>query len=122
MIIFQDLESCETGSTSNSAITEFDFPPGKGMHLSDLHFDLDDLYLNPQGQEVMLAHTKSPDEFFVHIISQQSGETLDRLMKNLNSLFETANRRKLTRLSKTFDAAENKLCCAQFLQDNSFYR
>ncbi|XP_053377527.1 uncharacterized protein LOC123530424 isoform X2 [Mercenaria mercenaria] len=117
-----ELEYCETSSTTTSLTTDIDFPPEKGIHLADLHFDLDDLYFNPQGQEVMLAHVRSPDEFFVHIISQQSGETLDRLMKNLNSLFENVNRRKLTKLSKTFEPEEKKLCCAQFLQDNNFYR
>ncbi|XP_053377529.1 uncharacterized protein LOC123530424 isoform X4 [Mercenaria mercenaria] len=116
-----ELEYCETSSTTTSLTTDIDFPPEKGIHLADLHFDLDDLYFNPQGQEVMLAHVRSPDEFFVHIISQQSGETLDRLMKNLNSLFENVNRRKLTKLSKTFEPEEKKLCCAQFLQDNNFY-
>ena len=90
-----------------------------GFLSSDFNLNLD---LNPQGHEVMLAHVKSPGHFYVHVISTQIGHTLDRLMKCLNQQFEKLTKKKLTRLSKSFKPEVSKLCCAQFTQDNCFYR
>ena len=89
--------------------------------LDDLAFDLVDDGFDPKWQ-VMLAHVRSPDEFYVHLITQQSGQTLDKIMKTLNTLFDKANRRRLTKLSRTFESAVGKMCCAQFSQDDKFYR
>lgn len=89
--------------------------------LADLAFDLVDDCLDPKGQ-VMMAHIKSPSEFYIHVISQQSGQTLDKIMKALNMLFQKANRRKLTKWSKMFEPDVGRLCCAQFTQDKNFYR
>ena len=106
-----------------SSVTEPDMSDARsvdtGFHSSDLNFNLDP---NPQGQKVMLAHVKSPGLFYVHIVSKQVGSSLDRLMKCLNQQFEKMNRRSLARLSKSLKPAVNKMVCAQFLEDNSFYR
>lgn len=109
-------------SIVTSASNDADFLLDHDASHSDLHYDITYLQFNPQGQEVMLSHVKTPHEFYVHIISQQCGEALDSLMKNLNLIFEKVNRRKLARLSKMYEPVVNKLCCAQFLQDNNFYR
>ncbi|XP_052780968.1 uncharacterized protein LOC128217691 isoform X2 [Mya arenaria] len=118
--IRQEVERSELAS--ESSVSDLDFLTGIDLKLTDLKFDLDDSNLNPQGQEVMLAYIGSPGEFFVHIISQKSAHTLDKLMMALNRLFEKANRRKLTKLSKTYEPEIGKLCCAQFTQDDNFYR
>ncbi|XP_052285566.1 uncharacterized protein LOC127881601 isoform X2 [Dreissena polymorpha] len=110
----------DTGSVSS--MSDLDLTSLADLPLDDMTFDLDNLHLGSQGQEVMLAHIRSPGEFYVHIISQKSGQTLDLLMKNLNARFEEANRRKLMNLSKTFVCEVGKLCCAQFTQDDNFYR
>lgn len=106
-----------------SSVTELDTSDARsidtGFHSSDFNFNLD---LNPQGHEIMLSHVKSPSLFYVHVVSRQIGHTLDRLMKCLNQQFEKMNKKSLARLSKSFKPAENKLCCAQFTQDNCFYR
>lgn len=118
----QELDAMETTSVTTTSVAATDF---ESMELDsivgDLAFDLADDCLDPKGQ-VMLAHIKTPGEFYIHLISQQSGQTLDKLMKALNMVFERVNRRKLTKLSKTFEPAIGKLCCAQFTQDENFYR
>lgn len=120
MLVFQRRDPDEVASASSAS--DLDIMTGLDLSTDEFTFDLDNLDLNPQGQEVMTAHIKSPGLFYVHIISQQSGHTLDKLMKSLNGLFEKVNRRKLTKLSKTLDLEVGKLCCAQFTQDNNFYR
>ncbi|KAL4226350.1 piRNA metabolic process [Mactra antiquata] len=119
-------EITENGSldaqSSVMSATSSDFQLDQKSVFNDLQYDMDSLQFNPQGQGVMLSHVKTPHEFYVHIISQQCGEALDDLMKNLNTMFEKANCRKLSRLSKKFQPEVNKLCCAQFLKDNNFYR
>ena len=106
-----------------SSVTEPDTSDARsvdtGFHSSDLNLNLDP---NPQGQEVMLAHVKSPGLFYVHVVSRQVGNSLDRLMKCLNQQFVKLNKRSLARLSKSLKPALNKMVCAQFLEDNSFYR
>ena len=106
-----------------SSITEPDMSDSRsvdtGFHSSDFNLNLDQ---NPQGQTVMLAHVKSPGLFYVHIVSKQVGSSLDRLMKCLNQQFEKMSKRDLTKLSKTLKPVVNKMVCAQFLEDNCFYR
>ena len=108
-----------------SSVTEPDTSDARsvdtGFHSNDLNFNLN-LDLNPQGHEVMLAHVKSPGLFYVHVISRQVGYTLDILMKCLNKHFEKLSQKSLTKLSKSLKPTENKLCCAQFMEDNCFYR
>ena len=106
-----------------SSVTEPDMSDSRsvdtGFHSSDMNFNLEP---NPQGQEVMLAHIKSPGLFYVHMVSKKVGSSLERLMKCLNQQFEKMNRRSLARLSKSLKPAVNKMVCAQFLGDNCFYR
>ncbi|KAH3820062.1 hypothetical protein DPMN_121806 [Dreissena polymorpha] len=120
ILLLQAAIKADTGSVSS--MSDLDLTSLADLPLDDMTFDLDNLHLGSQGQEVMLAHIRSPGEFYVHIISQKSGQTLDLLMKNLNARFEEANRRKLMNLSKTFVCEVGKLCCAQFTQDDNFYR
>ncbi|KAJ8309252.1 hypothetical protein KUTeg_014126 [Tegillarca granosa] len=79
-------------------------------------------YLYNQGHKVMLSHIESPDSFYVHIGTEFSGRTLDKMMKSLNKTFEQKSKKKLLKLSKSFLPAVNELCCAQFSDDNCYYR
>lgn len=79
-------------------------------------------YLYNQGHKVMLSHIESPDSFYVHVGTESTGRTLDKMMKSLNKTFEQKSKKKLLKLSKSFQPVVNELCCAQFSVDNCFYR
>ncbi|XP_069142431.1 tudor domain-containing protein 1-like [Argopecten irradians] len=71
---------------------------------------------------VMLSHVLSPEHFYVHIVSETVGKTLDNMMKNLNYHFEQVGRKALQKLYRSYTPKVNDLCCARFSGDDFFYR
>ena len=77
---------------------------------SNVHFD------------VLVSHIATPTDFHVHRVSSETGKTLERLMKDLNLLFERRSKRQLKKISKEFVPKVDQLCCAKFSKDDCFYR
>ncbi|OWF41971.1 uncharacterized protein LOC110461698 [Mizuhopecten yessoensis] len=71
---------------------------------------------------VMLSHAVSPEHFYIHIVSETVGKTLDNMMKNLNYHFEQIGRKNLQQLNRSYTPDLDDLCCARFSGDNFFYR
>ncbi|CAC5402526.1 TDRD1_4_6_7 [Mytilus coruscus] len=71
---------------------------------------------------VMLSFVKSPSHFFVHIVSEVTANTLNVMSNNINTHHSKLSRKQLQKLSKTLTPNVNDVCCAQFLEDNKFYR
>ncbi|XP_060076432.1 uncharacterized protein LOC132556057 [Ylistrum balloti] len=71
---------------------------------------------------IMLSHVISPEHFYIHIVSETVGKTLDNMMKNLNQHFEQIGRKQLQKLNRNYSPNINDLCCAKFSEDSCFYR
>ncbi|XP_071178897.1 tudor domain-containing protein 1-like [Mytilus edulis] len=71
---------------------------------------------------VMLSFVKSPSHFFVHIVSEVTANTLNVMSNNINTHHSKLSRKQLQKLSKTLTPKVNDVCCAQFMEDNKFYR
>ncbi|VDI37682.1 tudor domain-containing protein 1/4/6/7 [Mytilus galloprovincialis] len=71
---------------------------------------------------VMLSFVKSPSHFFVHIVSEVTANTLNVMSNNINTHHSKLSRKQLQKLSKTLIPKVNDVCCAQFMEDNKFYR
>ncbi|XP_048257627.1 tudor domain-containing protein 1-like [Haliotis rufescens] len=104
--------SCLEGETTSSGVTD--------LSLNPLSVDLSSA--QTEEYEVMAAHINSPNDFFVHKITEDVGKTLDRLMKDLNLHFERMSRKNLYKLYRSFSPQFRSLCCAQFSHDNCYYR
>ena len=71
----------------------------------------------------MLSHVESPSLFWVHPVSEKSSNAIDKVMRELNQCYKTANKMMLKKFFEgDNDLALNTICCAQFSEDNDFYR
>ncbi|XP_067684612.1 tudor domain-containing protein 1-like isoform X2 [Haliotis asinina] len=104
--------SCLEGETTSSGVTD--------LSLNPLSVDLSGG--QTEEYDVIMAHINSPNDFFVHKMTEDVGKTLDRLMKDLNLHFERMTRKDLHKLQRSFSPHCKSLCCAQFSLDNMFYR
>ena len=80
--------------------------------------------LTPDGSlTFMLSYVESPSRFWVHPVSEKSSSAIDKIMHDLNQCYKTANKLMLQKLFEGDNALGlNSICCAQFSQDNDFYR
>ncbi|XP_063436634.1 tudor domain-containing 6-like [Mytilus trossulus] len=98
---------------------EIDVTVGE-MTTSDIPLPNIDTSLNCYN--VMLSFVKSPSHFFVHIVSEVTANTLNVMSNNINTHHSKLSRKQLQKLSKTLTPKVNDVCCAQFIEDNKFYR
>ena len=71
---------------------------------------------------VMVSFVKSFSHFYVHIISEVTANTLNVMSNNINSTFSQLSRKQLQKMSKRLSPQVNDICCAQFFEDNNYYR
>ena len=71
---------------------------------------------------VMVSFVKSFSHFYVHIISEVTANTLNVISNNINSTFSQLSRKQLQKMSKSLSPQVNDICCAQFFEDNKYYR
>lgn len=71
---------------------------------------------------VMVSFVKSFSHFYVHIISEVTANTLNVMSNNINSTFSQLSRKQLQKMSKRLSPQVNDICCAQFHEDNNYYR
>ena len=71
----------------------------------------------------MMSYIESPSHFWVHLVTENSSDAIDSLMHDLNQYYKTANKVMLRKFFEGDDALNlNNICCAQFSEDNDFYR
>ncbi|KAK6175376.1 hypothetical protein SNE40_013852 [Patella caerulea] len=70
---------------------------------------------------VLMAHINTPGDFYVHKVSLENGQILDKLMANINRKFFAYTKKRLEQLSRDFLPKVNDFCCAKF-KDGFYYR
>ena len=71
----------------------------------------------------LMSYIESPSRFWVHLVTENSSDAIDSLMHDLNQYYKTANKVMLRKFFEGDDALNlNNICCAQFSEDNDFYR
>ncbi|KAK3105054.1 hypothetical protein FSP39_016219 [Pinctada imbricata] len=96
---------------------------GSVHYPGDKDFHKPDKYEVPANTlEVMMSHVNSPTDFYVHPISKVWGETLSLMSTGLKKQIDHLSSKKLKKMSKSFTPSVGDLCCAQFMQDNHYYR
>ena len=96
---------------------------GSVHYPGDREFKRPDTYDVPSNTlDIMVSHVNSPTDFYIHPVSKVWGETLLHLNHGLKKQVEQLSGKKLKKISKTFTPEVGDLCCAQFSQDNQFYR
>ncbi|XP_050411820.1 uncharacterized protein LOC126826787 [Patella vulgata] len=70
---------------------------------------------------VLMAHINTPGDFYVHKVSLENGQILDKLMENINRKFFAYTKKRLEQLSRDFLPKVNDFCCAKF-KDGFYYR
>ena len=101
-------------------------PPLEGVAMDDAGsvYSPPSISLTPDGSlTFMLSYVESPSRFWVHPVSEKSSNAIDKIMHDLNQCYKTANKLMLQKLFEGDNALGlNSICCAQFSQDNDFYR
>ncbi|KAK3612057.1 hypothetical protein CHS0354_021741 [Potamilus streckersoni] len=111
-ITSSDSAKISTGVTSSKDHEELMFSSDVGAKVS----------VNAQRYEVMMSHINSPSDFYVHLVSWQTGQTIERIMSGLKKHYGDMKKKKLQKLAKSFTLEKEKLCCVQYPVDGSFYR
>ena len=72
----------------------------------------------------MMSYIESPGRFWVHLVTENSYSAIESLMHDLNQYYKTANKWMLKKFFEGDNDALhlNNICCAQFSEDNDFYR
>ena len=72
----------------------------------------------------MMSYIESPGRFWVHLVTENSYSAIESLTHDLNQYYKTANKWMLKKLFEGDNDALhlNNICCAQFSEDNDFYR
>ncbi|KAL3852582.1 hypothetical protein ACJMK2_016201 [Sinanodonta woodiana] len=112
-----NIKSSDSATISNGVPSSRD----RGEHIfsSDAGAKLS---VNVQRYEVMLSHVNSPSDFYVHLVSRQTGQTMERIMCGLKKHYGDMKGKKRQKLAKSFILEKGKLCCAQYPVDGNFYR
>lgn len=72
--------------------------------------------------KVMMSHVVSPSDFYVHLVSKVSAQTLDQMHISLNKTMEQMSKKQLQKMSKSYKPSISDLCCVLFSEDNQYYR
>ena len=112
--------NCHRNTSPNSHVT-----PAGGCHSNTAAADDHSFVPSTRSNvhfDVLVSHIATPTDFHVHRVTSETGKTLERLMKDLNLLFERRSKRQLKKISKEFVPKVDQLCCAKFSKDDCFYR
>ena len=97
--------------------------PSTGASSPQCQYKPSELSISEDGTiEFLMSHVVSPSLFWVHVVSQHCSQSLDRLMSQLNGIYGTMKKVQFRRHFENWDPSLHSVCCAQFSEDNKFYR
>lgn len=72
----------------------------------------------------LMSYICTPEKFWVHLVERDCAETVELLMKDLNSYYtdETTNKTMLKKFLETESPKVGDIVCSQFSEDQRYYR
>ena len=97
----------------------------KGVTSADEHREYKPLWVKVPADgclEFMMSYVMNPGLFWVHLVTKDTSMTVDNLMKSLNEIYNIQNEIQYRKHFGEWEPKLYNICCAQFTEDNHFYR
>ena len=118
------MDVSNTDDGTQAEVNELPVPPPP-VEVIQRVYSPPEISVNDDGNVAfMMSYIESPGRFWVHLVTENSYSAIESLMHDLNQYYKTANK---VMLKKFFEGDNdalhlNNICCAQFSEDNDFYR